>query len=62
LNLARIYTVVGEYEEAIDRLEYLLSVPGGGDFIWDFISVAQLRLDPQWNPLRDHKKFQRLLK
>jgi len=62
LNLARIYTIVGEYEEAINRLEYLLSIPGGGDFIWDFISVAQLRLDPQWDPLRDHKRFQRLLK
>ncbi|NIM91473.1 MAG: protein kinase [Candidatus Aminicenantes bacterium] len=62
LNLAKIYTVVGEYEEAINQLEYLLTIPGGGDLIWDFVSVPQLRLDPQWDPLRDHKKFQRLLK
>ncbi|UCG93731.1 MAG: protein kinase [Candidatus Aerophobus sp.] len=62
LTLARIYTVVGEYKEAINQLEYLLSIPGGTDFIWNFISIPQLRLDPQWDPLRDHKRFQRLLK
>lgn len=62
LSSARIYTIVGEYEQAINRLESLLSIPGGGDFIWDVISVPQLRLDPQWDPLRDQKRFQRLLK
>ena len=60
LNLARIYTVIGEYEEAIDLLEYLLSIPSA-EFLWQSVSIPLLRLDPQWDPLREHPKFQRLL-
>ncbi len=56
-TLAIIYTVVGEYEEAISQLEHLLSIPSGNE-----ISVATLRLHPIWDPLRDHPRFQRLLK
>ena len=56
LKLAMIYTVVGEYEEAISQLEYLLSIPSG-----NIISVSILRLDPIWDPLRDHPRFQGLL-
>jgi len=57
LNLARIYSVVGQYEKAVDQLEYLLSIPSG-----NFISVAILRLDPDWDPLRNKPRFQQLLK
>ncbi len=39
---------------AIDQLEFLLSRPGE-------LSVALLRLDPTWDPLRDHPRFQKLL-
>ncbi len=39
---------------AIDQLEFLLSRPG-------VLSVSLLRLDPTWDPLRDHPRFQRLL-
>ena len=53
-DLARIYTMVGEYDEALDRIEYLLSIPGE-------LSVNILRLDPVWDPLRDNPRFQRLL-
>jgi tetratricopeptide (TPR) repeat protein len=60
LNLARIYTVIGEYEEAIDQLEYLLSIPSA-EFLWQSVSIPLLRLDPQWDLLREHPKFQRLL-
>ncbi len=56
LKLAMIYTVVGEYEEAINQLVYLLSIPSG-----NVISVPILRLDPIWDPLRDHPRFQQLL-
>ncbi len=52
--LAAIYTEVGEYEKATERLEYLLTVPGD-------LSVNLLRIDPVWDPLRDHPRFQRLL-
>jgi serine/threonine protein kinase/tetratricopeptide (TPR) repeat protein len=53
-SLAEIYTIVGEYEAAIDQLEILFSVPS-------LISVHALRLDPIWDPLRDNPRFQRLL-
>lgn len=53
-DLARILTMVGEHEEAVDRIEYLLSIPG-------MLSINLLRLDPVWDPLRDNSRFQRLL-
>jgi len=60
LNLARIYAVVGEYEKAIESLEYLLSIPCA-EFLWQIVSVPSLQLDPQWDTLRDHPRFQGLL-
>ena len=52
--LADIYVMIGEYEAAIDKLEFLLSIPA------DF-SSAILTLDPIYDPLRDHPRFQALL-
>ena len=60
LNLARIYTVIGEYEQAIDHLEHLLSIPSA-EFLWQSVSIPLLRIDPQWDLLREYPKFQRLL-
>ncbi|MCH8316177.1 MAG: hypothetical protein IIA64_09410 [Planctomycetes bacterium] len=53
-DLARIYVMVGEYDAAIDQLEFLLSHPGD-------LSIALLRLDPRWKPLWDHPRFQELV-
>ncbi len=53
-DLAEIYTTVGEYDTALDEIEYLLSIPSW----W---SVQDLRLDPIWDPLRDHPRFEALL-
>ena len=53
-DLAHIYVMVGEYDAAIDQLEFLLSVPSP-------ISSSLLRLDPKWAPLRDNPRFQKLL-
>jgi tetratricopeptide (TPR) repeat protein len=52
--LATIYTMVGEYEKAMDELETLVSHP-----TWHSANVA--RIDPTWDPLRDHPRFQALL-
>jgi len=52
--LARIYIMVGEYDAALDQIEYFLSIPS------DF-SVSLLRLDPQYDPLRKLPRFQELL-
>jgi TolB-like protein len=54
LELAQIYTMVGEYAAAVEQLEYLLSVPGPH-------SAAMLRVDPTWDVLRDQSRFQSLL-
>src|SRR2546429_513040 len=54
LDLARIYVMVGEYDAAIGRLEYLQSIPG-------HLTTAWLRVDPTWDPLRGNSRFQRLL-
>jgi non-specific serine/threonine protein kinase len=53
-DLARIYVMVGEYDAAIDQLEFLLSRPGE-------LSIPLLRLDPAWDPLRDHPRFKKLV-
>ena len=53
-NLARIYVMVGEHDAAIDELEFLLYKPG-------WISIPILRLDPAWDPLRNHPRFKKLV-
>jgi len=50
-ELARIYTIVGEHGAAIELLEFLLSRPG-------MLSTALLRLEPVWDTLRAHTRFQ----
>jgi len=46
--------MVGEYDLAIDQLEFLLSKPG-------VLSIPLLRLDPAWEPLREHPDFKKLV-
>ena len=53
--MAQIYTLIGEYELAIDELEYHLSIPG-----WS--TPVFLRADPLFAPLQDIPRFQALLK
>jgi tetratricopeptide (TPR) repeat protein len=53
-QLARIYLLVGEPEKALDRLEPLLKIPY-------FLSPAWLRIDPTFEPLRQHPRFRRLV-
>jgi len=56
-DLARIYVIVGEYQSAIEKLDYLMSIPAG-----DIISAVSLRKDPTWDPLRDEPSFIELLR
>jgi len=53
-RLLTISVMVGEFDAAIDQIEFLLSIPGE-------ISVPLLRLDPAWDPLRDHPRFKMLI-
>ena len=53
-QLARIYTVVGEPDKAVDQLEALLKMPY-------FLSPGWLRIDPNFAPLRGNPRFQKLV-
>jgi non-specific serine/threonine protein kinase len=53
-DLAHVYTLVGESEEAIERLDFLLSNPS-------FVSARFLRNDPRWDRLRGDPAFEELL-
>jgi len=52
-DLARVYTMVGEYDKAFDVIEKLLPLTGE-------ISVPFLRLDPVWAPLLTRPRFKRI--
>ena len=49
-GLAKIYTMVGEHDLAIDRIEDALSIPGE-------LTPRQLQLDPTWRPLHRYPRF-----
>jgi TolB-like protein/Tfp pilus assembly protein PilF len=56
VGLAQIEARAGAPEEAIKRLRRLLSIPAG----WD-VSIARLKIDPVWDPIRNRPDFQQLL-
>ena len=51
---ARILAQIGEAEAALDEIEQLLQGPS-------WLSVHTLRLDPIWDPIRDHPRFRAAL-
>ncbi len=51
---ARILAQAGEVDAALDEIEQDLAGPGR-------LSVHALRLDPRWDPIREHPRFQALL-
>jgi TolB-like protein len=55
-GLAQIEAHAGAPEEAIKRLRRLLSIPAGV-----VASIARLKIDPVWDPIRNRPDFQQLL-
>ena len=55
-GLAQIEARVGAAEEAVKRLQHLLSIPAGEN-----VSIARLKIDPVWDPIRNRPDFQQLL-
>jgi TolB-like protein/Tfp pilus assembly protein PilF len=61
-NLALIYARVGEANEAISLIESLLQQPGCVSPLNEAsMSLSELRLRWQWDPLRNHPHFQKIL-
>ncbi|HVI80164.1 MAG TPA: hypothetical protein VM715_18780, partial [Candidatus Acidoferrum sp.] len=56
IGLAQIEARTGAPEEAVKRLRRLLAMPAGGA-----ASLAALKMDPVWDPIRNRSDFQQLL-
>ncbi len=54
LDMARILMMIGEFDDAISKLDFLLRHNS-------FISVELLKIDPFWDPLRDIDDFKALI-
>jgi TolB-like protein/Tfp pilus assembly protein PilF len=54
-GLAEIEARTGHPEEAVKILRQLLTIPG------QYVSIARLKIDPVWNPIRNDPGFQKLI-
>jgi serine/threonine-protein kinase len=52
--MAQIYALLGDADHATPILERLLQIPCGG-------TPALLRLDPDWDQIRNDPRFQKLI-
>ncbi len=48
------YTLIGEYDKALECIECLLEIPS-------WFSIHLLRIDPRWDSLRDHPRYQAIM-
>jgi TolB-like protein/Flp pilus assembly protein TadD len=55
-GLAEIEARTGKPEEAVKILRQLITVPAGS-----FVSIARLKIDPVWDPIRTDPDFQKLI-
>jgi serine/threonine protein kinase/tetratricopeptide (TPR) repeat protein len=53
-DLAQVYVMVGEYDKAVDQIDYLLSIPAE-------MSVRLFKIDPVFAPLHGLARFQKLI-
>jgi serine/threonine-protein kinase len=54
--LAEMQAHTSAINEAVKNLRHLLSIPAG-----ETISIARLKIDPVWDPIRNDPSFQQLL-
>ncbi len=62
-NLALVYALVGEQDQAITLIERLLSSPGPIQWLDhpQNIALGELRLRWEWDSLRSNPRFQKIL-
>jgi tetratricopeptide (TPR) repeat protein len=54
MNLALIYSWIGERDHAIEQLSSVASLPGGPTY-------GELKFDPAWDGLRDDPRFEKIV-
>jgi tetratricopeptide (TPR) repeat protein len=54
IDLMRIYIINGDYDLAMDKIEFLLTIPGD-------LSIPLLRIEPVFDKLRNLTRFQKIL-
>jgi tetratricopeptide (TPR) repeat protein len=54
-DLARVYMAAGQADRAIDILERMLTISSS------WVTLAELRADPVWDPLRSNPRFRELV-
>jgi hypothetical protein len=59
--LAMIYAHTGQPDEAIARIERLLTVPFAVDYCDESITLSDLRTRWEWDPIRKDPRFQKIL-
>src|SRR5438034_8066317 len=59
--LAMIYANTGQPDEAIARIERLLTVPFAVDYCDESITLSDLRTRWEWDPLRKDSRFQKII-
>src|ERR1043166_5181885 len=61
-SLAQVYALTGEADQAITLIERLLTTPGPFQPTLSYsITLAELRLRWEWDSLRKHPRFQKIL-
>ena len=52
--MAEIYTLTGDYDKAVDQIEYLLTIPAP-------ISELSVRKNTIFQPLKNNPRFQKII-
>jgi len=53
-RLAEIHSIIGNQDNAIDKLDLLLSMPSE-------VTVAFLKIDSMFDPVRENPRFQQMI-